>query len=138
GKPTTAYWYQLVTANITDKLLMFDWSPPELMGTGSCPVCGFGMIPTSAHATAGAARNGSTQPAGPTTVHAAEVLVGTDLYGGFTYTSDCSCAAMYSSPLPTASQGVTGSVTAVLDFDTATSGGYQYLEPLLNTSFNIK
>jgi hypothetical protein len=141
SKPMAAFHYQIVTANITDKLLMFDWSAPEFKGTsGSCPQYGFGMIPTSAGASAGAACSGMTQPAGQTAVNDKEVMVGTNFYGGFTYTTDCNCGQKYMQPVPTATQGVTGSITAVLDYDVpyGSTTGYQYLNPLTNAAFMIQ
>jgi hypothetical protein len=140
GKPMPAYFFQIVSANITDKLLMFDWSVPEFMGkSGSCPWYGFGMIPTSAGASAGPACNGTTQPAVSTAVNAKEVLVSTDYYGSFTYTADCTCGPMYSQPVPTAGQGVSGTIKALLQFDTTTAGvGYQYVAPLANADFTVK
>ena len=138
GKPMAAYWFQVVSTTISDKLLMFDWSVPEFHGTsGSCPWYGFGMIPTSAGASAGPACSGMTQPALSTTVNAKEVLISTDYYGGFTFTSDCTCGPMYSQPVPTAGQGVTGAVKGLLDYDVATAG-YQYLAPLANADFMVK
>ena len=78
GKPVAANWFQVVSATISDKLVMFDWSPPEFAraNMSACPKWfGFGLIPTSAGATPGAACNGTTQPAGQTTVNPKEVLV---------------------------------------------------------------
>jgi hypothetical protein len=144
GKPMAAYWFQMVTANISDKLLMFDWSAPEFKRSGSSTSCpqqfGFGMIPTSAGATAGSACNGMTQPSGQSTVNAKEILVSTDYYGGFKFSSDCACAGAHMDPIPTSGQGVTGSITALLDYDVVygQTTGYQYLAPLDNASFNIK
>jgi hypothetical protein len=144
SKPMAAYWFQIVTANIGDKLLMFDWSPPEFKRSGTTTTCpqwfGFGMIPSSAGATPGAACNGATQPAGQSTANAAEVLVSTDYYSGFKYSTDCACATMFSSPIPTAGQGVSGTVTAILDYDVAygTTTGYNLIAPLTNANFNIQ
>ena len=141
SKPMAAYHFQLVTATISDKLVMYDWTAPELKGSfGTCPQYGFGLIPTSASATSGAACSGTTQPAGQATVNAKEVLVGTDFYGGFTYTTDCACASMYMQPLPTAGQGVTGAITALLNYDVPymQTVGYQFLSPLTNAAFTIK
>lgn len=143
GANKTADWFQMVTVNITDKLLMYDWTPAEFVGTGSCPQYGFGMIPTSAGASAGAACptvSPYTQPAGVTSPNSAEVLVGTDFYSGFTYTTSCACGAMYSDPVPTASQGVSGTITALLNYDVAygQTVGYQFLDPLTNANFMIQ
>jgi hypothetical protein len=139
-----ARWFQVVSVNVTDKLGMFDWSPPELKRSGTSTACpqwyGFGMIPKSANATAGAACTGSTQPAGQTTVNPKEVLIGTDFYTGFKTTGDCACGAMYMDPVPTATQGTLGTVSALLVYDVPSgqSTGYQYLEPLTDAAFPIK
>jgi hypothetical protein len=144
GKPMAAYWFQTVNATLSDKLVMFDWSPAEFKRSGSSTSCpqwfGFGMIPTSAGATAGQACSGMTQPAGMTAVNPKEVLVSTDFYGGFTFSTDCACAATHSNPVPTAGQGVSGAITAVLDYDVVygQTTGYQYLVPMQNASFNIQ
>src|SRR5581483_4052826 len=81
GKPAAAYYYQIVTTSITDKLMMYDWSPAEFAYNGH--QYGFGMAPSSAKLTAGASCNGgTTQPTGMAS-NPKEVLVGTELYGGF-------------------------------------------------------
>jgi hypothetical protein len=144
GKSMSAYWFQMFSANITDKWVMFDWSAPEFKRTGTSTACpqwfGFGMIPSSAGVTAGAACNGTTQPAGQTAVNAKEILVSTDYSSGFKYSTDCACAAMYGDPIPTAGQGVTGNITALLDYDVpiGQTTGYQYIAPLANASFTIQ
>ncbi len=144
GKPMAAYWFQVVSANLTDKLLMFDWSPPEFARGGTSTSCpqwfGFGMIPTSAGATAGAACSGTTQPAGQTTVNPKEVLIGTAYFTGFTYTCDCACNTYTPpDPAPTAGQGTSGAIKAILDYDVVygQTTGYQYLSPLTNANFTI-
>jgi hypothetical protein len=139
GKPSAAYWFQLVSANISDKLVMFDWTPPEFKRSGagtSCPQqFGFGMIPTSAGATAGMACSGMTQPAGQTTVNAKEVLVSTDYYTGFNVSSDCACPFMGTTTL-TSGMGTSGTIKAILDYDVpyGSTAGYQYLSPLNSTT----
>ena len=141
GKPLAAYYFQIVTATITDKLTMFDWSPPEYASTtGTCKQYGFGLIPASAGATAGAACTGTTQPAGQATANPKEVLVATDFYNGFKFTSDCVCGPKYMDPVPTAGQGVTGAVTVLLGYDVpfGATAGYVYVDPMQNASFNIQ
>jgi hypothetical protein len=147
GGNKTADWFQMVTTTIApaDKLVMFDWTPPEFTGTGSCPQYGFGMLPMSATGTASAACTApvtttSTQPAGQAAVNAAEVMVGTDFYQGFTYTTDCACSAKYTQPLPTVGQGVSGAITVLLNYDVPymATTGYQFIDPIINTSFMIQ
>jgi hypothetical protein len=143
GKPMAAYHFQVVTANITDKWVMYDWSPAEFTRSGStaCPqMFGFGMIPSSVGATAGAACNGMTQPAGQGAVNAKEILVSTDYSGGFKFSSDCKCAAMFKNTLIMAGQGVSGSVSGLLDYDVPymQTTGYQYFAPMMDASFPIQ
>ena len=143
GKPIAAYYFQVFTTTIADKLLMYDWSPPELASTSTKSTCkqyGFGMIPTSAAATAGAACTGMTQPAGQATANPKEVLVGTDFYTGFKTTTDCVCGPKHSAPVPVAGQGTSGSVTALLDYEVpfGATTGYLYVAPLLDASFPIQ
>jgi hypothetical protein len=144
GKPMAAYWFQIVSANVTDKLVMFDWSPPEFARSGggtTCPLWfGFGMIPASAGASAGQSCNGgTTQPMGQTTVNPKEVLISTDYFTGFNYTTDCACNT-HSDPEPTSGQGTTGAIKAILDYDVpyGSTTGYQYLAPLMAADFTIK
>ena len=141
GKPIAAYYFQIANATITDKLTMFDWSPPEYASTsGTCKQFGFGLIPSSDGATAGAACTGTTQPAGQAVSNPKEVLVATDFYNGFKFTSDCVCGPKYMQPVPTSGQGVTGAVTVLLGYDVpfGSKSGYVYVAPMQNTSFNIQ
>ncbi|MEO9195155.1 MAG: hypothetical protein ABI445_16010 [Polyangia bacterium] len=143
GKPIAAYYFQLFTTTIADKLLMYDWTASEFTSasaTAKCKQFGFGMIPTSAAATAGAACTGTTQPAGQATVNPKEVLIGTDFYSGFKTTTDCVCGPKYMDPVPTAGQGTSGSVTGLLSYDVpyGTTTGYLYVAPLLGASFPIQ
>ena len=80
-----------------------------------------------------------TQPAEMTAINAKEVLVSTDYYGGFTFSGDCACAGAHMDPIPTAGQGVTGAISALLDYEVVygQTTGYQYLAPLQNANFNI-
>jgi hypothetical protein len=110
-----------VTLAAADKLLMYDWTPAELSRTAtSCPyVFGFGMIPKSVGGiTPGAAcTNGTSQPPGITTPNAAEVLIDTRFYNGFTVNSDCRCAKMYMNVEPSATSTVSGTIGGILLFD---------------------
>jgi hypothetical protein len=129
--------FQRVTATISgsDPLVMYDWTPAEFVYTGAtkCPYqFGFGMIPKSANATATmACTNGTSQPAGQTTPNAAEILVGTDFYKGFTLSSDCQCAKMFSDMEPAAGSQLKGSISGILVFDVPFGGttGYYYIAP---------
>jgi hypothetical protein len=77
-----------------------------------------------------------------TSVNAKEVLVGTDFYSNFTYTSYCACGpSKYpSAKLPAAGNGVSGTIKAILNYDVPymTTTGYQFLDPLTNTDFMIQ
>jgi hypothetical protein len=109
-----------VTLSAADKLVMYDWTPAELSRTATaCPyVFGFGMIPKSVTGvTPGAAcTNGTSQPPGVATPNAAEVLVDTRFYNGFTVNSDCRCAKMYMNVEPSSTSTVSGSVAGILLF----------------------
>jgi hypothetical protein len=145
GGNVPADWFQIVTTTIaaTDTLQPFDWTPPEFTGTGTCSQYGFGMLPKSATGTATAAcpASGTTQPAGQAAVNAAEVLVGTDFYDGFTYTSDCACgpATYPTALLLTTTTTVVGAITVLLNYDVPymMTTGYQFIDPITNANFPL-
>ncbi len=130
--------FQVVTTTIdaADTLDMYDWTPVEFADTEAtaCPFqFGFGMIPKSVTGiTEGSACAGSaSQPAGQATPNAAEVLIGTDFFKGFTVSSDCKCAKTFTDTEPAKASTLSGTVTGVLVFDVAfgASVGYTYLAP---------
>jgi len=139
-----ANWFQKVSVNIAtaDALKMYDWTPAEFvyaMGAATCKPpyqFGFGMLPQSVPAPtspAGAACSGTTaQPTGVATPDAHEVLFGTDFYtAGWTYSSDCRCAATNNDTLVTSSMSLSGTLKGILVYTTVymTGTGYQYLAP---------
>jgi hypothetical protein len=138
-----AFQYVKATIPGNDPLVMYDWTPAEFVYTGAtkCPYqFGFGMIPQSAGATATAAcTNTTSQPTGQTSPNAAEILVGTDFYKGFTVSSDCQCAAMYSDKEPTTTSQLKQSVAGILIFDVPFGGttGYYYIAPTSATDASI-
>jgi hypothetical protein len=92
-------FFQKITVTPTEDILMYDWTPTELKYSGTATGCniphvfGFGMVPSSAHATAAAAcTTNKSNPAGQTTPDMTEILIGTDFYKDFTVSSDCMCA----------------------------------------------
>ena len=129
--------FQRVTVNVSasDPLQMYDWTPSEFANATAtaCPYqFGFGMIPKSANATATAAcTSGTAQPAGQSTPNAAEVLIGTDFYKGFTVSSDCRCAKTFSDTEPASASKLSGTIGGVLVFDVpfGSNAGYNYLAP---------
>jgi hypothetical protein len=137
--------FQIVNVTIPsgDPLVMYDWSPPELVYTGAtkCPYqFGFGMIPKSMNATsAPACASGTAQPTGQTTSAAQEVIIGTDFYKGFTISSDCQCAKTYSDMEPSATSQLTGSIKGILVFDVpfGSTAGYFYIAPKANADAAI-
>ncbi len=145
GGNVPADWFQMVTTTIngSDTLQMFDWTPPEFTGTGTCSQYGFGMLPKSATGTATAAcpASGTTQPAGQAAVNPAEVLVGTDFYDGFLYTSDCACgpATYPTAKLMTTTTNVVGAITVLLNYDVpyGTTTGYQFVDPITDAGFQL-
>jgi hypothetical protein len=145
GGNMPADWFQMVTTTIAagDKLQMYDWTPPEFTGTGTCPQYGFGMLPASVTGTATAAcpASGTAQPAGQAAVNASEVLVGTDFYDGFLYTSDCACGpAMYpTAKLMATTTTVMGAITVLLNYDVpyGSTTGYQFIDPITDAGFQL-
>jgi hypothetical protein len=137
--------FQKVTATISgaDPLVMYDWTPTEFVYTGAtkCPYqFGFGMIPKSANQTATmACTNATSQPAGQTTPNSAEILIGTDFYNGFTVSSDCRCAAMFTDKEPTGTSQLKGSITGMLVFSVpfGATAGYFYIAPTSATDAAI-
>jgi hypothetical protein len=136
--------FQKVTVSIpsADTLVMYDWTPAELVYTGAttCPYqFGWSMIPKSVTGiTAGAAcTSGTAQPTSQATPNAASVIIGTDFYKGFTFTSDCRCAKMFNTTnpvVPAAGSTIAGSISGILIFDVpfGASVGYYYIAPKTN------
>ena len=125
-----------VTIAAADTLKMYDWTPAELANTSAtaCPYqFGFGMIPKSVTGvTDGAAcTSGAAQPTGQASPDAAEVLIGTDFFEGFTVSSDCRCAKTFSDTEPTATSTLGGTIGGILIFDVpfGATVGYYYLAP---------
>ncbi len=130
--------FQRVTLSIgaNDTLKMYDYTPSEFnnaTGTACAYVFGFGMIPKSVNGvTPGAAcTTGTTQPSGIAAPNAAEVLIGTDFFDGFTTSTDCRCAKTYMDLEPVASSTLGGTVSGLLVFDVlfGQTTGYTYLAP---------
>ncbi|MEO6772847.1 MAG: hypothetical protein ABI467_07475 [Kofleriaceae bacterium] len=128
--------FQHVTVTLASPLTMYDWTPAEFANTTAtaCPYqFGFGMIPMgTSGATPGAAcTTGTTQPTGVTTPNAAEVLIGTDFFKGFTVSSDCRCAMKFTDQEPAATSTLTGTIGGILVFDVPfqATTGYYYLAP---------
>jgi hypothetical protein len=142
------YWFQRVTVNMGATTLKgYDWSPAEFRytaGTGGCPAMfGWGMVPSTSTDTAGAACDATNmQPA--TAVSGMpptdEVLIGTDFYVGFTFSSDCACAGKYKDTVVSAANTVSGSLAGVLvgDVPYMQTTVYQYIAPKANADITIK
>ena len=134
-----------LTLTTTNELKMYDWSPPEFADTSATKCAyqfGFGMITKTATGltTPGAGcTTGTTQPAGVATPNPAEVLIGTDFYKGFTVSSDCRCAKMYSDMEPSSTSTLSGPIGGLLVFDVPFGGttGYYYLDPKVGTDAPI-
>ena len=124
-----------VTIGAADTLQMYDWTPSELSNSSAtaCPYqFGFGMLPKSVTATkGGACASGTAQPPGQTAPNPAEVLIGTDFFKGFTVSSDCRCAKMFSDQEPAVASTLGGTIGGLLVFDVpfGTTTGYNYLAP---------
>ncbi len=145
---TMAKWHQIVTVALPEALKVYDLSPVEFQRnagqtcqTAGCPCqFGFGMMPASSNATANAC-NGMTGPM-TQTAQAMEVLVGTDFYKGFTFSSDCACAAKFSDTLVSGSNQVMGTISGILEYNdvymATPPDDYQYIAPLTNAAFPIQ
>jgi hypothetical protein len=136
----SASFWQKVTVTPTEDLVMYDWTPSDLKFTGTWSGCstapfvfGFGMIPTSANATATAACTSKTAAApSQTTSDGKEVLIGTDYYKDFKVSSDCQCAQA-----PTQVPGATTkwpsgmAMTGILGYDVPSGSmvGHKYFSP---------
>jgi len=145
------YWFQHVTVMSPPTLAMYDLSPTVFKytgGTGGCPAqFGWGLAPSGtsgAGTTLSCDASCSTNPPGaacmqPTGValNAAEILIGTDFYSGFTKSSDCKCYAKYSDTAVT-STSTTTKLGGILMYDTVYMSSpvqsYIYLAPLDNTT----
>jgi hypothetical protein len=132
--------FQKVTVTLAQPLIMYDWQPSEFVFSGAtaCPyMFGWGMIPMgTAGITPGmACQNGTSQPPGQTSPNAAEVLVGTDFYSGFTISGDCRCAKKFTNQEPSATSQITGSITGMLVQDSVfgSTSLYFYIAPQANT-----
>ncbi len=144
GANKAANWFQHVTFTISDTWKMYDWSPGEFVFTGAtaCPYqTGFAMIPTSVTATATATATAActsitAQPAGQTAPAATEILISTEFYSTFKASSDCRCAAKFSSKEPTATTTLTGAVGGMLLYEAqaGSATGYQMFAPLTTAS----
>jgi hypothetical protein len=153
GGTSAKYYFQKVTTTLTTPWIMYDWTPTEFVYTGAtkCPYqFGWGMVPMgTAGVTPGMScgTSGSTQPASPTgTPPSSEILIGTDFYSGFTVSSDCRCAKMFTDTVPNgppnaaaASTMPAGAVSGLLVFDVPYMGttGYTYIAPQTNTDAPI-
>ena len=130
--------FQRVTVTIgnADTLNMYDWTPSEFASSTAtaCPFqFGFGMIPKSVSGvTDGAAcTNNTTQPTGQAAPNAAEILIGTDFFTGFSLSSDCRCAGHFSDMEPASTSTLSGTLSGLLEFEVpfGTSNGYYYIAP---------
>ncbi|HET9991372.1 MAG TPA: hypothetical protein VFQ65_22735 [Kofleriaceae bacterium] len=136
GSTASNLRFQHVTVTLATPLTMYDWTPSEFANTTAtaCPYqFGFGMIPMgTAGATPGAAcTTGTTQPAGVTSPNAAEVLIGTDFFKGFTVSSDCRCAKTFTDKEPAMTSTLSGTIGGILVFEVPfqSTNGYYYLAP---------
>jgi hypothetical protein len=142
------YWFQRITVDMgTVTLKGFDWSPAEFKytaGTGGCPAeFGWGMVPSTSTDTVGSACSAANaQPATAVTgmPPADEVLIGTDFYKGFTYSTDCACAAKYKDTVVTAANTMSGKINGVLigDVPYMQTTVYQYVAPKANADVTLQ
>jgi hypothetical protein len=139
GAKSAAKWFQKATVTPTEDLVMYDWSPADLVYTGSWPGCstapdvfGFGMTPTSAATTAGASCSTKTmQPTGQAMSLDNEILIGTDFYKDFLVSSDCQCAGGHKVKVPSSTTTWPSgkAMTGVLIFNVQDKIGFQFFSP---------
>jgi hypothetical protein len=141
---TNKWWFQRVSVALGATTLdMFDFSPVEMRYNGTtatgCPAyLGWGMAPSTSADVAGAACSGTTQPESAVAAGSAapndELLIGTDFYKTYTYSSDCACAGGFKDTLATATNTLGGTIGGILIGDMVYQQGtiYQYLAPKTN------
>jgi hypothetical protein len=66
-------------------------------------------------------------------------MIGTDFYKGFTFSSDCACAAMYHDTLVSGANTMNGSVSGILvgDVPYMMTTVYQYVAPQANADITM-
>jgi hypothetical protein len=134
--------FQRVTlsASGASALVMADWTPAVFsVGGNTCPYqVGFAMAPVGVLLEGSACSSGTSQPAG-VAANAAEVLIGTDFYQGFTVTSDCRCALSEGATEPSATSTMNGTVAGLLVWTvpSGASSGFMYLAPQSNADLPI-
>jgi hypothetical protein len=145
GTASSKYWFQRVQVTLTDDLTVFDYLPAEFKPSTAATACpysyGFAMQPATGAVTpsfscattcsttpVGA---GCTTPVSTTGTNAGELLIGTDFYKGFTYSSDCTCGSGYGDTIvPVAGKVASGSTIAgILEYDSTSTAGYTSLSP---------
>lgn len=139
-------WFARVKVTLTDALVMFDMSPAEFAysgGTNGCPgMFGWGMVPMTGAPTGPAACDATcnakpapatcTQPAAQAAADANEVLIGTDFYSGFKYSSDCKCYNGFGDTVvaPTNKVASAATIQGILIYNSPPmKTGYLYLAP---------
>jgi hypothetical protein len=143
ARTAAAKWFQRATVDIpaTDPLVLYDFSPPELLlGQPACPdSAGFAMIPRSSGSTAPAACSGQTNPPARTPTDPNEILVGRQFFNQFLYSADCACSGT-TQRLVSATSSVSGSVVGylILEQDKGATSAYQVFEPAADQSFPVK
>jgi hypothetical protein len=135
-----ASFYQKVKVTPGEDIVMYDWTPSDLKYSGTWPGCttapfvfGFGMIATSAGATATAACTVKTAPApSQATSDPKEILIGTDFYKDFAVSSDCQCAKTPTTVPSATTKWPSGmAMTGILNYDVPFGGtvGYKFFSP---------
>jgi hypothetical protein len=141
---TPAKWFRRATVNVpaADPLVVYDFSPPELLlGQPQCPdYAGFAMIQKSAGSTAPSACAGAANPAARTAPDPKEILIGRQFFNQFLFGADCACAANTNLKIVSPQGAVSGPVLGylILEQDKASPAAYQVFEPAANQTFPIK
>ena len=141
---TPAKWFRRAMVNIpaNDPLVVYDFSPPELLlGLPQCPdYAGFAMISRSAGSAAPAACVGNTNPPSVAAADPMEVLVGRQFFNQFLFGADCTCAGTTNLKIVKPTGAVSGSVLGylILEQKKASKTAFQVFEPAADRAFPIK
>jgi hypothetical protein len=143
---TRAKYFQKVSVTLgANTMKVYEFAPPQYKPSGTWPGCsslpytfGFGVIPSTSSATAGAACTITTPVTAPMPVSAqdpGEVLVDTTFYKTFSKSSDCECTTM-ATDLVTAGQAFT-TFGGLLNLNTGGAAPFLEIVPTADADFGL-
>jgi hypothetical protein len=135
-------WFQVATADVpaTDPLIMYDFSPPELQQSATCPAWeGFAMIRASVSAPAAVGCSGGKNPPAVPKPDAREMLIGRQFFSTFWASTDCACAEASKQHLLGPGSALTGTIRGILILEVhpGSQGAFQVFEPLSRAMFPV-